>query len=479
MRNDPSDTQPVRSQAETRPVAAGMEDTQPTPVLRPLAGSRPPAPPRPPAASSARSRRRRFFTWALLAIVLTGVFSLLGAFAGVRSGMAARSAWEAEQSNLSVKEQYELGLLDMQEGRYQVALQRFEYVIQHDPTFPGAADRLVEVNSILFATATPTSPPPTITPTPTVDPRPMEDLFNQALQQFAAGDWNALIDTLTALRGKDPQYQAARVDGMLYMALRNRGVRRILSESDLGGGSYDLSLAERFGPLDAEARNVLNLARLYLYGNAFWEAYPEQAVYYFSQVAAAAPGLRDSSGWTAAERYRAALLQWADQLARQEEWCKAEEVYNQVLSWGGGNNLQATADYAAEQCRPPTETATITPTITETPTETPTGTFLPPTTAPVTTAPPTITPTPPAPTTPAPPPTTEHPPATTEPPVVTTEPPPVETEPPPVETEPPADTEPAPVVTDEITEAPPQSGESTGTPEAAEIREQMNRQAAP
>jgi tetratricopeptide (TPR) repeat protein len=292
---------------------------------------------------------------------------------GYWSGAQSLREFETNQSALSIREQYELGLQDLQAGRYEVARQRLDYVLSQDPAYPGATEKMVEVMQILFATATPTALPATATPTPTRDIRPVQELFSQAQSRFASADWSGTLDTLSALRKEDRAYQTARVDGMMFMALRNRGVDKILKENNLEGGIYDLALAERFGPIDVDADIARNWARLYIYGLSFWEVFPEQAVYYFGQVAAAAPNLRDASGWTASARYWAALTQWGDQLARDGEWCDAQEKYELAQSMQGDGNLQATAAYAADQCSPPTATPepvteTPTPTLTETPT---------------------------------------------------------------------------------------------------------------
>jgi tetratricopeptide (TPR) repeat protein len=352
---------------------------------------------------------------------------------------------------LSIKEQFDLGVTDFQAGRLDLARQRFEYVLQHDPAYPGAADQLAQVMAILFATATPTPVPPTVTPTPTHDFRPVEQLFSQAQSQFASSDWNGAIDTLLALRQADINYNVAQVDGMLYLALRNRGLQKITEQSNLEGGMYDLSLAERFAPLDKDSANYRNLARLYMIGSSFFGASPEQAVYYFSMVAAAAPYLRDASGWTARERYRASLIQLADAQAAREDWCTAQENYDLANSIRVDAGTQDKAANAQERCLAATVTPpSATPSLTLTPT--PTGTFVPQPTA---TQPqlPSATPSPSQ-----PPAATTPPPVETQPPVATT-PPPSETPtvppdiatptPPPVSTDtppppPPSDTPPPP-----------------------------------
>ena len=139
---------------------------------------------------------------------------------------------------------------------------------------------------ITITTTPDITPTVAITLTPTHDPRPNQELFDQANRYAAEANWDGLIDTLAALRKSDPGFQTARVDGLLFAALRYRGVDKIL-HANLEGGVYDLAQAERFGPIDIEALNVRQWARLYMFGLSFWEVHPEQAVYYFAQVAAA------------------------------------------------------------------------------------------------------------------------------------------------------------------------------------------------
>jgi len=338
-----------------------------------------------------------------------------GATWGYQSALQEYHQLQTLEALRSLQEQYVLGVQELESGQYERARQRLEFVLERDPAFPGAAEKLLQVLQILNATATPTPVPPTSTPTPTPDLRPIEDLFSRAQSLFGQGDWSGVIDSLLALRKVDATYRVVEVDSLLFRALRFRGLDKI-RKADLEGGIYDLALAERFGPLDVEAARWRNLARLYMIGSSFWEVYPQQAVYYFAQVAAAAPGLRDGSGWTAKERYRASLIQYGDWLARQGDWCNAQKQYELALSIRGEASAQATAVYAALQCSPPTATPTQSPTLTLTPTatsvpvetvsSTPTPTFVAPSptatvltpTIPAATATPTLLPASPTPT---------------------------------------------------------------------------------
>lgn len=359
--------------------------------------------------------------WAVSVLLLFSLAVYIGAANGYQAGLQNRQEKQDFAQIQAVAEQYQLGLQDQRAGQLEIAKQRYEWVLSQDPNFPEAGQRLAEVNAILFATATPTPTPlPTATPSPspTSDLRPIEDLFDTVQSFITAGDWEGAINAAINLRSADPSYKVAQVDRMLYLALRNRGVNKIIQDGDLGGGTYDLALAEQFGPLDAEANYTLGWARLYQYGSAFWGADPAAAVYYFGQVAAAAPYLRDGTGWTAMGRYRAVLIQYGDKLASQDEWCAAEEQYRLAANINSNAELQDKIENAAYECSPPTATPTFTPTFTLSPTATgtppPTGTPVPTTAAP---PPATVTPTPTeAVTQPAPPTETPtSPPATTQP----------------------------------------------------------------
>ena len=329
-----------------------------------------------PWQSQPGSPVRRWIIWFLLAGITYGCFGSVGIAGGYWSGIQEYRRREIAQGVYSIQQQYELGLQDYYAGRYDLAKQRFEYVLEQDPGFPGAEQRLSETLQILYATATPSPLPPTPTLTPTPDLRPVEELFVQSAAEIAAGNWDRAIDLLQALRKVDPIFRVADVDGMLYLAHRYRGVSKINEQGILEGGIYDLALAERFGPLDAEANSLRDLARLYMIGSGFWEVYPEQAAFYFGQVAAAAPHLRDASGWTAFERYRMSLVHMADRLARQGDWCSAQAQYEVALAVCLDQSIQATASYAALKCSPPTDTP-LPPS--ETPTATLQGTTIVPT----------------------------------------------------------------------------------------------------
>lgn len=319
------------------------------------------------------------------------VILILAILAGYGSGISVRSSTLSSTISQQLGEQFQYALVDMQFGRYANARQRLEFIIAHDPTFPGAQEKLTEV---LVLSNVPT---PTITPslTPTPDFSGAEQAFLQAQQQIAAQDWPGAIGTLDQIRKLDPTYKTSLVDGMYYFALRNYGYNLITQQGNLEGGIYHFTLAERFGPLDRDANGLREGARYYLIGASFWELDWEQAVFYFSQVAGY--GLWDGT-MTVAERIHFASMRYGDQLVSEERWCDAVPQYEAAQAIAA-LDPQAEEGFARafNECFPATETPT--PPISVTPSTPGAVTDTPPVSVPTDTpgaptATPTETPTP-------------------------------------------------------------------------------------
>jgi len=126
-------------------------------------------------------------------------------------------------------------------------------------------------------------------------------LFNQAKAQMEGQDWEGLYTTLSAMREIDPAYKAVEVDGMWYLALRNRGIWQI-QNGHLEPGMYSFALAKQIAPLDADAESYQEWARMYLNAGSNWMVDWYSAVQGFATLypagSAAAGRLRDH-GYTA------------------------------------------------------------------------------------------------------------------------------------------------------------------------------------
>jgi len=320
---------------------------------------------------SKKGKSGRRWLWVLAGLTIFFILIAIGAFIGYQTGINARLKNQSEQVAMIAATQFQLGLEEMNAGRLEVARKRFEYVVQLDPKFPGAAEKLTETMMKIAQTTAPTAIIPTMEPTltPTPDMRGEEEIFNHATQLLRSQDWQNTIVTLDGLRNRNMTYRAVEVDGMYYVALRQRGVQKILS-GDLEPGIYDLALSERFGPMDKEANGFRNFARTYILGSSFWEIDWAEVINYFGQVYAGMPNLRDGSDWTAAERYRVGLIHYADELAAKEDWCGARDHYNMAFAIANDPQVAPTATAVQLICSPPTAVPTMTPTaplITETP----------------------------------------------------------------------------------------------------------------
>jgi tetratricopeptide (TPR) repeat protein len=291
--------------------------------------------------------------WILLGcvIILAGIG--LGFLLGSNAGIGDRLKNMQGQVAMASTEQFQLGLLDQKAGRFEAARKRFEYVIQLNPNFPGVADKLAEVMIAQATTATPT-PAPTATQipvTPTPDTRGEEELYNNARMALAAKDWQKTVDTLDSLRKLNKTYRAIEVDGMYYVSLRNRGLDKV-RRGQLEEGMYDMSLTERFGPLDKEADTYRTWSRLYVTGASFWEIDWVQVINYFSQVYSAVPMMRDGSGMTSADRYHKALIAYGEQLVGEGNYCDAEQQYALAMQIGTDNSAAKKATEVYTQCHP-------------------------------------------------------------------------------------------------------------------------------
>lgn len=273
-------------------------------------------------------------------------------------GVSARQAQANLQSAVEANYQFELGLVDLQNGACDRAKDRFVYVIELQPDYPGVQDALIQAS--LCTGVTPAADAlvdATSGPTPTPDLRGADSIYADAQGQLSARTWDTLLPLLDTLRKNFPDYQPIEVDRMYYVAYRNRGSDRILA-GDLERGIFDLNRAEQVGPLDAEAQNYRQWATWYIVGASFWEVDWTQAVQYFQLVAAAAPNLHDLSFFTAQDRLAEALVGYAgdlileaQDLATNKQWCSAEAKIYEANGYSPlPPEVQPTATWYTEKC---------------------------------------------------------------------------------------------------------------------------------
>ena len=327
-------------------------------------------------------RGRTFLLYALILIVVVG----LASFIGYQRAIAIRKDTRSQAMSQQLGEQFQNTIVDIEFGRYEIAKQRLEWIIENDPSFPGAQEKLTEV--LVQINLQENYVPPTSTPAPTSTPdfSGVQEAFARAQQLIAAQDWSGAISALDEARKLDSTYETSKVDGMYYFALRNNGYDLITKQGNLEGGIYFITLAERFGTLDVNANGVREGARYYLLGASFWELNWEQTIFYFNQVYTGWPGLWDGT-MTASERFRIASMRYGDEFFGQSKFCDAVAQYENARKVGALDQL-AEQNFAKAYigCFPPTATPDpslfFTPTTdpslpTNTPVPTPTETPVP------------------------------------------------------------------------------------------------------
>lgn len=307
-----------------------------------------------PNTPVAKPKRRRTFLLNALGLIVILALAIL---AGYSSGIGVRKSNQTTVLTQQLGEQYQNTIIDIQFQRYENAKQRLEWILSQDPSFPGAQQKLTEVLVLM------NQPTPTLTPslTPTPDFSGAQEAFTKAQQLIAAQDWPNALQTLDQLRKMDVNYEQSKVDGMYYFALRNYGYDLITKQGNLEGGIYQLTLAERFGPLDRDANGLREGARYYLIGASFWELDWAQAVSYFDQVRAWG-NLWDGT-MTASERYWFASMRYGDELFSKDQFCDAVTQYQNAETVAA---LDKAANdnwfHAYSECYPPTATITATAT---------------------------------------------------------------------------------------------------------------------
>jgi tetratricopeptide (TPR) repeat protein len=315
--------------------------------------------------------------WRSNLVQIAGILLLLvlSLVAGYAAALGDRRNAEHSTIDRQLSEQYQFALVDIQFGRYEAAKQRLDFIIAHDPNYPGVSETLTQV---LVAMTIPT-PTATTPPTPTANPSGAEAIFNTAQQMIAAGDWVNAMVALDQVRKADPSFRTGQVDGMYYFALRGHGFNLIINQGNLEGGIYHLTLAERFAPLDNTGNGLREGARAYITASSFWEVNWEQAVIYLGEVYRGWPSLWDGT-MNAGQRYHVALMRYGDELFLQNRFCDAYAQYEAAAAIGGlDETAQKNANQSFQQCFPATETPMPTseiPTATEPPVE-PTATELP------------------------------------------------------------------------------------------------------
>ena len=339
MNNKRPDDITQASQSHRRPPVVG--DTQPN------------------RATQGRKGRSTRFWISILVVLIILVFGI-SIVTGYARGLRLREQSQAETEAEIVQQQFDLGLEEFLAGNYELARQRFEYVLTLDPDYPDANAFLGQTLAALNQPTSTPSPIASPTPTETPDYSSYEGMFSSAQAAVGRGDWTTTIDLLLRLRAEDPEFRIVEVNQLMAASLRNRGMDKLFA-GDLEQGIYDLTLAERFGPLDAQAQSWRGSAAFFIFANSYFGLDWRLATDNFGQICQA-------NIWGACTKYGLAAIEYAGLLMEEDRPCEAVFYYNEGFTHVSPGGAAPTATEVFNLCATataptPTSTITMTPTL--------------------------------------------------------------------------------------------------------------------
>jgi tetratricopeptide (TPR) repeat protein len=318
-----------------------IEETQPAEVT-------PPADETQPFELKSQPKKRTAL-WVIGIILGFLLITVIGGLLGYASGISDRKAAEKNSILLAASQQFQLAELDLQAGNYDFAQQRYEYVLQLDPTFPGLMEKMAALKIIMSATVTPTTPPEA-TVAPTLDTSGEDGLLNQVKQLLVNQDFEGTILALDTLRKTNPTYKVLELDGLYYHTYLARGVNKIYQQGELEGGIFDFAQAKLYGPLTREARDAKEWAELYISAAGYWIVDWPKTIQYLNQIYPHIPGLMDNSKYTVAERLRLAYYLYGSKLFDDKDYCEAKEQLQASLSIGDNQKTAELFQKANNKC---------------------------------------------------------------------------------------------------------------------------------
>lgn len=286
----------------------------------------------------------------LIIVCVLGSALLIAALGGLAAGQKERSLEATQTTSMELDVQFALGVEDLNTGNYSLAAQRFRWILERAPEYPGAADRLAEAEQLgaaadaVAGTAIPTSAAQTL------DAR-----FAEAQDLAGAQQWEVAIQRLRELEGIDPEYRRVEVQELLFQGLSTLGLQYARGER-LEEGIFLLEQAQQIRPLDDQAAGELYFANLYSTVRQYWDLNWPIVIANLEAITEVLPSYRDVP-----TRLPEAYEKYGDQLAVAGAQCDAADQYEIALGYGAEQTLREKFDAATEACLNPTPTPTPTP----------------------------------------------------------------------------------------------------------------------
>ena len=297
----------------------------------------------------------------LILFAVSAAWMLGIAYFGTQSGQKQRAETQQMEMAAQIARQVELAQEDVENGRFNLATRRLEWVLEQQPSHPEAIALIEQINASQSATATPA---PTSTPAPSPTPGDITDTGAELTRintLINAQKWEQAISALSAFQREFPNDERSRTDQMLYDALIVYGLE-LLETDQIERGLFYLEQAETLGDLPQEALDYQLWGETYLQGLAFYDVNWDVAAYYFRNLCLAAPFYQSSC-----ELLQESLVNFGDQYSYAQDWCPAIPIYQESLTYDNSQDVRNKLSTARDGCAQatPTPSAVITDTIQE------------------------------------------------------------------------------------------------------------------
>lgn len=285
-------------------------------------------PPRAPGERRVSSTTLLIMLFALLMALMVVVSTVAGFYAGVNDRDV-----EAQRNLAS---HYDRGVNHLAAKEYELAEAEFEYILQLEPEYPGAQEKLAESRRRQ-----------TVVPTPTrqvVLTHAVEDVYQQAIRAYQAQEWPQAVELLRQVEAIDVTYQITAVQEALFTAALTYG-KQLLEGDQLEEGLYYLDVAAESRPLDQDTLYQRQVAAMYLTARGYWNADWQKAIERFSELYGVAPGYKDVF-----PRLFEAYINYGNQFSNTLDFCPAERQYTEALKLQPNPTVDAQRAIAAQHC---------------------------------------------------------------------------------------------------------------------------------
>ncbi len=270
-----------------------------------------------------------------LGIVLTvvGLLGILAAITGlaVYQGLQDRAAIAQDKAEAH----YQAGLQHLEAGELDLAIAEFDLALRLAPDHDMARAKLAEIQQTRSAVQTPTSE---------VLSGVLDQLFEQAVALYDAGEWDDAAAAFAYIMTLDADYRWEEIEQYRFDSYRLKG-EALEAENRLEEAIHAYDQALRVNPAAQEIAQRREMLSLYVAGAGAAGADWERAIEAFSRLYAIDRTYRDVE-----LRLYEAYVGHGDAFMAWGLWCQAKTEYGIAKGMDDNPTVQAKLNDATQRC---------------------------------------------------------------------------------------------------------------------------------